>query len=102
MNLPFILPFSKPLPRSLIGFITHTSMLLISLGLSFFFTKGNIERHGYTRGSFRLTGSLFLWVLPMSFFSILSFIVAMKEGTIPDTTIGIYIENILKFKQCQQ
>lgn len=95
LYLPLFLPLNRPLPRFFIGFITHTSMLIFSIVLSFIITKGNLIDHGYTFGSFRLTVPFFLWVLPMSFFSVLHFVTLLKNGNLPDIDIRNYVENIL-------
>ena len=47
------------------GFFTETILLLCALALSVWLAKGRLAAFGFTRGSFRLTGRFFLWLLPM-------------------------------------
>lgn len=47
------------------GFCTESVLLLCSLALSAWLTRGRLAAFGFTRGSFRLTGRFFLWLLPM-------------------------------------
>lgn len=47
------------------GFFTESIFLLCSLALSAWLTRGRMAAFGFTKGSFRLTPRLFLWLLPM-------------------------------------
>ena len=47
------------------GFFTQSIFLLCSLALSAWLTKGRMAAFGFTKGTFRLTASFFLWLLPM-------------------------------------
>lgn len=62
--------FSSFLP----GFFTESILLLCSLALSAWLTKGRLASFGFTRGSFRLTPKFFLWLLPMLAVAILQLV----------------------------
>jgi membrane protease YdiL (CAAX protease family) len=61
------------------SFVTHTLMLIISVLLMALLSKGRLSSYGFTRGSFRMTPTIILWMIPTSFLSVLQF-VAMKSG----------------------
>ena len=47
------------------GFFSESTILVCSLALSIWLTKGRMSSFGFTKGSFRLTPKFFLWLLPM-------------------------------------
>jgi membrane protease YdiL (CAAX protease family) len=61
------------------SFLTHTSMLLISFLIVAFLSRGKLSSYGFTRGSFRMTPTILLWIIPTSFLSVLQY-VAMRSG----------------------
>lgn len=58
---PIDLPDESFVPLS---FVTHTVMLLLSLILMWVFSKGHLERYGLTRGTYKFSPAILLWVLP--------------------------------------
>ena len=47
------------------GFFTESILLLCSLALSAWLTRGRLAAFGFTKGTFRLRARFFLWLLPM-------------------------------------
>jgi membrane protease YdiL (CAAX protease family) len=50
-----------PIPPS---FVTHTILLICSLGLAAQLSRGNLPSFGFTKGQFRFRPRLLLWALP--------------------------------------
>lgn len=53
------------------GFFTESILLICSLALSAWLTRGHFAAFGFTRGSFRLRARFFLWLVPMTLISTL-------------------------------
>ena len=71
--------------------VTHTIMAVAALFLAWRFSKGNLAQYGFTRGSFRLTPGILLWVIPTACLSVLRYL-----GMGPEETSFYYkIHNIL-------
>jgi len=52
--------------------ITHTVMLVLSLGIMWLFSRGRLADFGLTRGTYRFRPTILLWVLPTAVLSLLS------------------------------
>jgi membrane protease YdiL (CAAX protease family) len=76
LKAPGIFIVTETSPPWLSAFITHTFMWILSLLIVIFLTRGKIRESGFTRGRFRLTGKIFLWVIPTAVLSVTGFIVS--------------------------
>jgi membrane protease YdiL (CAAX protease family) len=73
LSMPGILQVSETSPLWLGAFITHSFMWALSLIIIALLTRGRIKEYGFTRGKFRLTAGIFLWVIPTAILSIIGF-----------------------------
>lgn len=74
-----IFPITESSPEWLGAFITHSIMWLLSVLTIMLMIRGKMTEYGFTKGSFRLTGRLFLWVIPMAILSVAGFF-ALRSG----------------------
>jgi membrane protease YdiL (CAAX protease family) len=74
-----IFPITEASPPWLGAFITHSFMWLLSVLIIILLTKGKMARYGFSKGRFRLTGKIFLWVIPMAILSVIGFM-ATRSG----------------------
>jgi len=58
------------------SFITHSVMLVLSVGLMWVVTRGRLDLCGFTRGTYKFSPRILLWVLPTAVLSTLSAIAA--------------------------
>ena len=58
------------------SFITHSVMLAVSVGLMWVVTGGRLDLCGFTRGTYKFSPRILLWVLPTAVLSTLSAIAA--------------------------
>ncbi len=79
LKAPSIFQISEPKPPWISGFITHTFMWILSVLIALILTKGKLKNYGFTKGRFRLSGKIFLWVIPMAILSVIGFI-ASRSG----------------------
>jgi len=61
------------------GAFTHSVMWILSLAVMGLLSKENLATYGFTKGDFRLTGGIFLWIIPTAILSTLGFI-ASRSG----------------------
>lgn len=54
------------------SFITHSVMLVLSVGLMWVIAKGRLDLCGFTWGTYRFSPRILLWALPMAALSTLS------------------------------
>lgn len=66
-------------PSWLGAFITHTCMWILSILMIMLLNRGSLISYGFTKGSFRLGGKIFLWIIPTAVLSVLGF-VATRMG----------------------
>jgi membrane protease YdiL (CAAX protease family) len=66
------------------SFLTHTLMLLASYMIIVFLSRGKLSGYGFTRGSFRMTPTIFLWILPTSFLAVLQYAALRSGAPTPD------------------
>jgi uncharacterized protein len=69
------------LPSSL---LTHSIMLAASLVIMAIIPKGAIAEYGFRRGSFRMTPSISLWMLPTAVLSVLQFMASRAGSPVQD------------------
>lgn len=95
MAAPSLLRIAKDnwLPTS---FVTHSLMLVMSLLIMAYLSKGRLSSYGFTRGSFRMTPTIFLWMIPTSFLSVLKF-VAMRSGVPAPEALNLSHVQIILF-----
>ena len=85
LRMPGIFQVSETSPPWLGAFITHSFMCGLSFMIIALLTKGRIRDYGFTRGKFRLTAGIFLWVIPTAILSIIGFFVSRSGAEIkPD------------------
>jgi membrane protease YdiL (CAAX protease family) len=77
------------------SFFTHTFMWFLSVVAIYFLTKGKIGEYGFTRGKYRLTPRIFLWVLPTAILSVLGFIGSRLSGEVAEVNGLIYLQDIM-------
>lgn len=71
------------------GFITESTLLLCSLALTTWLTKGHLSVFGFTRGSFRLSSRFFLWLLPMLSIATLQVVLSPAGATASNGQLSI-------------
>jgi membrane protease YdiL (CAAX protease family) len=54
------------------SFVTHSLMLVLSVGAMWFLSKGNLDHYGLTRGTYTFSPRILLWVLPTAVLTIAS------------------------------
>lgn len=79
LKAPDIFPITETSPSWMRAFITHTFMWILSVLIALILTKGKLRDYGFTKGKFRLTGKIFLWVIPMAILSVIGFL-ASRSG----------------------
>jgi len=94
LSAPFLLPLPKTLQPNMIGLITHTVMVVLSLLTSYLLTGGNLRAHGYSCGTFKWKATILLWACPMSLVSVAGFVSLFLNGNVPRLNLPQYIENI--------
>ncbi len=70
------LPKGGFFPSSL---VTHSVLLLLSLALMAWFSKGRLAEFGFTFGSFRLSWGFFAWLVPVLIMSLMG-AMAVRSG----------------------
>ncbi len=79
LRMPVIFQVSETSPPWLGAFITHSFMWVLSILVVVLLIKGRLGDYGFTRGQFRLTAGIFLWVIPTAILSIIGFF-ALRSG----------------------
>jgi membrane protease YdiL (CAAX protease family) len=79
LKIHHLFPITESSPEWLGAFITHSFMWVISVLIIMLLTKGRMAEYGFTKGSFRLNGKIFLWVIPMAILSVAGFF-ALRSG----------------------
>jgi membrane protease YdiL (CAAX protease family) len=77
------------------SFVTHTSMWGISVLLISILTRGNFGRYGFTRGTYRFTPKIFLWVIPTSVLSVMGYLASRWVEAVPELTEFSYLQDVL-------
>ena len=73
LKAPRVFPVTEASPPWLGAFITHSVMWILSVLVIFFLIRGHLRDYGFTKGEFRLTPRIFLWVIPMGVLSVIGF-----------------------------
>jgi len=79
LGVPRILGATGADPSWLGAFVTHSCMWILSILVILLLNRGSLTGYGFTKGSFRLGGKIFLWVIPTAVLSVLGFI-ALRSG----------------------
>ncbi len=79
LAVPRLLGITQAGPAWLGAFITHSCMWILSIAVILLLNHGSLTNYGFTKGSFRLGGKIFLWVIPTAVLSVLGF-VATRMG----------------------
>lgn len=74
-----IFPMSESSLDWLGAFITHSFMWLLSVLIIILLTEGRMAEYGFTKGKFRLTGKILLWIIPTAILSIMGYF-ASRSG----------------------
>jgi membrane protease YdiL (CAAX protease family) len=54
------------------SFVTHSAMLALSVAAMWLLSKGRLDLYGLTKGAYKFSPRIFLWVLPTAALSVLS------------------------------
>lgn len=79
LKAPAIFEKAEPSPVWLHAAITHSVMWMLSILLIGLLSRGNLSEYGFTKGNFRLTGGIFIWIIPTTILSVIGFI-ASRAG----------------------
>jgi len=79
LGVPRLLGVTQTGPGWLGVFITHSCMWISSILTILLLNGGSLRGYGFTRRGFRLTGGIFLWVIPTAVLSVMGF-VASRTG----------------------
>lgn len=77
------------------SFVTHTFMWAISIGIILILSKGEINNYGFTKGNFRLTPKIFLWVIPTGLISVFGFIASRSRGEVQEVVELSKLQDII-------
>jgi membrane protease YdiL (CAAX protease family) len=95
LKAPDIFKVTETSPPWLSAFITHTFMWVFSILITILLTKGKIGEYGFTRGKFRLTGKIFLWVIPTAILSVMGFIASRSGEEVKEILELPHLEDII-------
>lgn len=63
------------------SFVTHTVMLVLSVAAMWLVSKGRLDLYGLTRGTYKFSPRILMWVLPMAVLSLASTVaLAGRQG----------------------
>jgi membrane protease YdiL (CAAX protease family) len=74
LAVPRILGVTQTGPAWFGAFVTHSCMWILSVLVILLLNHGSLTSYGFTKGSFRLGGKIFLWVIPTAVLSVLGFV----------------------------
>lgn len=72
------LPLASFFPSS---FVTHSLMLALSIAAMLLISKGRLDLYGFTKGAYKFSPRIFLWVLPMAVLSTVQAVASHGQGT---------------------
>lgn len=87
LEAPGLLGVTEASPLWLSAFCTHSLMWILSILTVIPLTKRRMKDYGFTKGRFRLTGKIFLWILPTATLSVMGFL-ASRAGAEPESSLG--------------
>ena len=73
LKVPRLFQLTEASPPWLGAFITHSFMWTLSVLAILVLIRGHLREYGFTKGEFRLTPRIFLWVIPMGLLSVIGF-----------------------------
>ena len=76
--------------------ITHSFMWMLSIFLIVLLSRGYLSEYGFTKGSFRLTGGIFIWIIPTAILSVIGFI-ASRSGVELKGGLGLTLLQTIVF-----
>lgn len=74
LAVPRLLGATQTGPGWLGAFVTHSCMWILSILTILLLNGGSLRGYGFTRRGFRLTGGIFLWVIPTAVLSVMGFV----------------------------
>ena len=95
LKAPDIFPITETSPSWMRAFITHTFMWILSVLIALILTKGKLRDYGFTKGKFRLTGKIFLWVIPMAILSVMGFIASRSGEDVKKVIDMFHLQDII-------
>jgi len=95
LKAPDIFKLTETSPPWLSAFITHTFMWILSVLITVLLTKGEIRNYGFTKGKFRLSPKIFLWVIPMAILSVMGFFASRSGQDVKEVLELTYLEDII-------
>ena len=95
LKAPDIFKVTETSPPWLSAFITHTFMWTLSVLITILLTRGKIGEYGFTRGKFRLTGKIFLWVIPTAILSVMGFIASRSGEDVKEILELSHLQDII-------
>jgi len=63
------------------SFVTHSVMLVLSVGIMWLASRGRLAEFGFTRGTYRFRPRILLWALPTAVLSLLSIVASGQSET---------------------
>jgi membrane protease YdiL (CAAX protease family) len=77
------------------SFITHTSMWALSILLIAVLARGDFRPYGFTRGTYRFTPKIFLWVIPTSILSVMGYLASRLVEAVPELPEFSYLQDVV-------
>ncbi len=62
-------------------FVTHSLMLALSVAAMWLISKGRLALYGFTKGAYKFSPRILLWVLPMAVLSTVQAVASHEQGT---------------------
>ena len=95
LKAPDLFRVTETSPPWFSAFITHTFMWIFSILIIIILAKGKIGEYGFTRDKFRLTGKIFLWVIPTALLSVMGFFASRGGQDVKEVLEFSYLEDII-------
>jgi len=73
LKAPGVFQLTEASPPWLGAFVTHSVMWILSVLVILVLLRGRLRDYGFTKGEFRLTPGILLWVIPMAVLSVIGF-----------------------------
>ena len=95
LKAPDIFKVTETSPPWLSAFITHTFMWILTILITILLTKGEIRNYGFTKGKFRLSPKIFLWVIPTAILSVIGFIASRSGEDVKEILELSHLQDII-------
>ena len=95
LKAPDIFKVTETSPPWLSAFITHTFMWILTILITILLTKGEIGNYGFTKGKFRLSPKIFLWVIPTAILSVIGFIASRSGEDVKEILELSHLQDII-------